>query len=286
MANITLPPVNTFVPTTRTADFAGAAATANLQTGFSAQNTFGAGQANFAALGSPDAAGSGLQQLTQVISALTQIVSALGQLVAALKGGGAESAAAKPDAGGAAGGTQPQTGTAAKQDPNQAAGGGGEQAATKPADGGAGGAAPAGGAQQANAGGGSATDFLSQLAPLLQTLTQLIQALEQQDAQKAEAGGKAGKKGGAGAKHTHASDSAKQHAAANSTVGQQAQMEKLNQAITQILTSLIQMLGPILQQLAGQMGKDNPAAAAAGQNLQTALQSGGGGGISGGVLAR
>jgi hypothetical protein len=286
---ISLPTIN--VPTTRTADFGGTAATANLQTGFSAQNTFGAGQANFAALGSPDAMGSGLQQLTAVVQALGQIVQALGQLVAALKGGGAENAQAKPDAGGA---EQPQTGTAAKEDPNAKPA---ADANAKPADGG-GAAGGAGGADQANAAGGGATDLLSTLAPLLQSLTEIIKALQEEEdakAQDAKAGGKKGAGGHAQRKEgptggaqrkeggTRASAHGKEHAAANSRVGQQAQMEKLNQAVMQILTSLIQLLGPMLQQLAGQM-KDNPQAAAAGQAVNDILKNPGGGGAAGGVV--
>src|SRR3954465_7204486 len=107
MANITLPPMNTAVATNNTATFNGTPATANLQTGFTAQNTFGSGATNFKALGSPDQVGSSMQQLTSVIDALTKVVEALGQIVAALKGGGAENAKAPPPAGGGAEAAKP-----------------------------------------------------------------------------------------------------------------------------------------------------------------------------------
>ena len=67
-------------------------------------------------------------------------------------------------------------------------------------------------------------------------------------------------------------------------------MEKMNQAVMQILTSLIQALVPLIQSVATELAKTNPqAAAGAGaalSNLTSVLQNPGGGGPSGGVLAR
>jgi hypothetical protein len=282
MSNITLPPINTAVATARPTTVNGNAATANLQTGFSAQNTFGTGQANFAALGAPDQAASSLQALTQVVQLLTQVVSAIAQLVTALKGGGAESAQAKPEAGGAGGAETPKTSTEA---PKEA-----EKAETKPETGGAGGTGGAEQAKGAPAGSGNpALDFLSQLAPILSSLTELIKYLQQQEEAKAdETKGKKGGKEGAHKKDgaTNASAKGKEHANPNSKVGQQAMMEKMNQAIVQLLTSLIQVMVPLLQQMAGQLGKENPQVQAAGNALQDVMaNTRSGGGLSGGVFA-
>ena len=284
MSNITLPPVNTAVVQPTTTSFNGTAATANLQTGFSAQNTFGTGGANFAALGSPDQVGGTQQTLTALIDSLTKIVSVIGDLVKALQaGGGAQ------DAKEIAPGEKSPTGGAEAAKP--AEGGGGAEAAkpaetkpaeTKPAEGGgAGGAAPAAGA------GGGAQDILGQLGPILQTLTELIKQLTGQGEEDAKADTKGKAHAKKGAHKTHASETAKKHANANSAVGQQAAAEKLQQAVTQLLTAVIQMLGPVLQQLAAQLGKDNPQVQAATQGLNDVM--GGtrsGGGLAGGVLAR
>lgn len=299
-----LPPVgiNTFVQNATTSLDSISKSLANLkQTGFSGQNSFATAQADFKALGSPDAAGSGLEKLTQIVGALVEVVKALGEVVAALKGG--EAAQAKPAEGGAGqiakGEEKPAGGEAAKTEEKPA---GGEAAKTdqKPAAGGT------GGTENAQAAGGPSSgvaDMLRQLAPLISSLMEVLKALTGQTDEEAKAaeaaGGKGGKeaaKGKGGEKAakgekagkgggTHASENAKEHAAPNSKVGQQAMMEKLNQAVVQILTALVEMLAPMIQQLAGQM-KDNPQAAGALQSMTDVLNKAGGGGVSGGVLNR
>jgi len=286
---ISIPTINTFRPTTNV----GTAATANLQTGFTAANTFGAGQANFAALGAPDQAGSALQALTQVVTALKEIVSALTSLVSALKGGApAENAQAKQPEGGAGGGEAAKTGTAAPKDDKGAEaakeGGGGGEAAKA---GGGGEAAKAGGA------GGGAEQLMGQLPALLQSLMQILQMLQEQEQAKAEGGKGKGKKGGEAAKAggggeaakagggdgTNASAQGKMHAAPNSKVGQQAMMEKMNQALVQVLGALLQMLGSLVQQVAGQLQPGNPEAQKALDQTGAAMALTGGGGARAGV---
>ncbi|HVE84194.1 MAG TPA: hypothetical protein VND93_15155 [Myxococcales bacterium] len=260
------------------------------QTGFQAGSTFGTGQANFAALGSPDLASGG--GLAQVITALKDIVSALGTLVKALQAqqaGGAEGAQAKPAEGGAGGTENAQAKPAATD--NIAPGE--QNAQTKPADGGAGGAAPAGGtggtggADAAQAGGDKMSALMQMLPNLLQVLQQLIEALSGNKDEEAKADGAKKNGKGGGAHTTHASDKAKQHAAANSAVGQQAAMEKIQQAVTQLLGAIVQMLVPLLKELTSSMGgEQNPQAQAAATQVNDALKNLGGGGMLGGVLQR
>jgi hypothetical protein len=283
-----LPPVNTAAFMNTTATASATATTNGAQTGFTAQNTFGAGQANFAALGAPDQLGSSLQQLQQVIGALTEVVKALGSILTALKGEAPQNAQTTPPKTGEQAKTEGGGGTeAAKTEPGKEAGGGGTEAAKT----GTGGTEPAktggtGGTQNAQT---MQKDVMSVLTSLLQVLAALIEQIQgQQEEAKAADGKGKGKKGEAakGGGHTpNASAKGKEHAAANSKVGQAAMMEKMNQAVTQILTALLQLLGPLLQQVAGQLG-NNPEAAKAAEGMKTALAGLGGGALSGGVVMR